>query len=114
MGLFTVNEAPHIKISIARDFTISPGARSIKDGPKSGEEFRQNFLDKHFKNSRDEIIQIDLDGVEGYATSFLEEAFGGLAREYGKELVEQKLQFISDEDPVLINEIKGYIRSANS
>jgi hypothetical protein len=51
-----------------------------------------------------------LDGTAGYATSFLEAAFGGLAREFGKDTVLDCLKFKSDEEPYLIDEIKGYIK----
>jgi len=56
-----------------------------------------------------EKLEIDLDGTEGYATSFLDEAFGGLARKYGKEKVIKSLVFISYEEPYLIDEIKSYM-----
>ena len=36
---------------------------------------------------------------EGYAASFLEEAFGGLARKHGGEAVERTLRFKSDDEP---------------
>ena len=97
-----------IKINIAEDFSETPGGRFITYGRYSGEEFRINFLEENFDN--DEIIEINLDGTYGYPVSFLEEAFGGLARKYGSEYVLSKLDFISKEDPFLIDEIKEYIR----
>lgn len=97
-----------IKINIAEDFTDTPGARYYDDGDYSGQEFRDNFLLKNFDDF-DKII-INLDGTEGYATSFLEESFGGLARIKTKKLVLEKLEFISDEEPDLIDEIESYIR----
>jgi hypothetical protein len=57
----------------------------------------------------DDTITINLDGTEGYPTSFLEEAFGGLAREFGADLVLGRLQFVSLEEPNLLDEIRGYI-----
>ena len=104
----------NMTINIANDFTTTPGARYIKDGPFSGEEFRQKFLEQYFKNPKDEsIIEVILDGTEGYATSFLEEAFGGLARIFGKERCLKKLKLTSIEDGVLIKEIQGYIEKYN-
>jgi hypothetical protein len=47
-------------------------------GPDSGEAFR-NLLARELKKSSD-VIEVVLDGAEGYGSSFLEEAFGGLIR----------------------------------
>ena len=99
-----------IEIRIAKDFTDSPGGRSKYAGEFSGQEFRETFLEKHFKDSTYNYkIRIIFDGAYGYATSFLEEAFGGLARIYGKERVIERLEFVSQEEPLLIDEVKAYI-----
>jgi hypothetical protein len=97
-------------ISIANQYTHTPGARHIIDGAYSGEEFRDTFLKPLFNDINDtsEII-VDLDGTYGYGTSFLEEAFGGLARIFGKEICLRRLRFISNDDKLLIEEITGYI-----
>jgi hypothetical protein len=102
-----------ININIARDFSTTPGPRSKQDGLFSGEEFREMFLEKYFSNGSTDKIIIDLDGVEGYSTAFLEEALGGLVRKYGKDIVRNRLEFISTEEPFLINEIKSYIEKAD-
>ena len=56
---------------------------------------------------------VDLDGAAGYATSFLEEAFGGLAREFGSQAVSNTLELKSNDEPYLVDEILTYIRNAN-
>lgn len=101
-----------VTINIASQFTTTPGARYITDGNFSGQEFRDNYLVPLFLKGKeiDKIIII-LDGVEGYATSFLEEAFGGLARLYGKDTCNKKLEFVSQEDKLLIDEINEYIKN---
>jgi STAS-like domain of unknown function (DUF4325) len=103
-----------IIINVCKDFTDTPGARHISEGEYSGELFRQKHLEKYFgePNSK-EKIKIILDGVEGYATSFLEEAFGGLARKYGKTSVLDRLEFVSSEDRLLIDEIRSYIENSD-
>jgi hypothetical protein len=102
-----------IKINIASEFSTTPGARFKQDGPFSGEEFRENFLEPHFKNSNDNsVIEIYLDGVEGYATSFLDEAFGGLARKYGKANCLKRLKFFSEARKIYIEEALKYINRA--
>lgn len=99
-----------LNIHIAEEFSDAPGARYYEDGDNSGQEFREKFLEKNFNNY--EIIIINLDDTEGYATSFLEEAFGGLARKFNKTEVLKKLEFISEDEPDLIEEIKEYINNA--
>ena len=104
-----------VTINIAKDFSDAPGGRYRKHGPLSGQEFREDYLEEYFEDKENkEVITIILDGVEGYATSFLEEAFGGLAREYGSSRVLQRLRFVSEEDQFLVREIKKYIREANN
>lgn len=94
------------------EFTDSPGARYYEDGDFPGEEFRDKYL-KDIFNDYDKII-INLDGTEGYPTSFSEEAFGGLARIFPIKDVLNKLEFISDEEPDLIDEIIKYIKEART
>ncbi len=100
---------------IAKDFINAPGARNIDEGSFSGEEFLKNVLQPDFNRALNEdfTILVDLDNTEGYATSFLEEAFGGLARMYGAEQVLHHLEFKSEDEPLLIDEIKMYIQEAN-
>ena len=100
------------RIKISEDFSKIPGARYRKDGEYSGQQFYEDILEPRYKSlnqEKGEKLEIDLDGTEGYATSFLDEAFGGLAREYGKEKVIKSLVFISYEEPYLIDEIKSYM-----
>jgi hypothetical protein len=101
-------------LSISNDFTNAPGARNIDEGPFSGEQFLKNVLQPEFLKAIEGnyTLLIDLDNTEGYATSFLEEAFGGLARLHTKSKVLSKLEFKSDDEPLLIDEIKMYISEA--
>ncbi len=108
-----MNKTKH-HIKIASQYTQTPGARKSADGDYSGEAFREKFLVPLFKDENDNTpIIIDLDGTYGYGTSFLEEAFGGLARIFTKERCFKRLKFISNEDKLLIEEITGYINDAN-
>ncbi len=104
-----------IKISLAEQFANTPGARNIDEGEFSGEAFLHSCILSHFKEalSNDSVLLIDLDNTEGYATSFLEEAFGGLARMFDAETVLNHIEFKSDDEPLLIEEIKTYIKEAN-
>lgn len=97
-------------IQIATDFSDTPGARFRSDGPFSGEEFRKKMLMPLFKDESDNSkILIDLDGAEGYPSSFLEEAFGGLARIVGSEKVKERIEFKSTEFDYMIPKIYEFI-----
>ena len=102
-------------IKISRDFSETPGARHRDEGNFSGEEFRDDLLIKKYNEARAQRqkLTIDLDGGYGYPISFLEEAFGGLARIFSAQEVLETLDFISDDEPALIEEIKSYINNAN-
>lgn len=101
-------------IKIAVDFSDTPGGRYIKDGDFSGELFRESLLNPAFSTlTEDEFLLVDLDGGFGYGISFLEEAFGGLARLHSPKEVKQKLRFKSDDEPELIPLIEEYIANAN-
>lgn len=65
-------------ISIARDFSPFPAGRKRGDGPYTGEKFREDILRPTL--ARSDHVVIDIDGVEGLPSSFLEEVFGGLIR----------------------------------
>ncbi|GCE89413.1 hypothetical protein MSKU15_1014 [Komagataeibacter diospyri] len=66
-----------ITIRIAKEFSTTPGGRFKSMGPSSGEEFRAQLI-KALKAN--DYVKVILDGTEGYGSSFLEEAFGGLIR----------------------------------
>ncbi len=104
-----------IEINIARGFTTLPGPRYRDQGPGSGQQFLEEHLKPAFLRAREtkEQVTIQLDGVQyGYPTSFLEEAFGGLAREFGIEEVLNLLRFESVAEPMLDFEIRHYIKHA--
>ena len=106
-----VEGLPLVVINIAEEFSRFPGARYKKDGTHSGEEFREKLLRPRFKDALEQgrKLFVNLDGAEGYATSFLEEAFGGLAREYGVQRVLAQLELQCFDEPLLVDEIKKYI-----
>lgn len=105
-----------IVIRISAEFANTPGSRNIEEGAFSGEEFLNNKLRPKFEEAtaNQTKILVDLDDTEGYATSFLEEAFGGLARIFGIQEVLNTLEFKSNDEPLLINEIISYIKEAKN
>ena len=99
---------PIRNLSIARDFTRHPAGRYRSDGPYSGEQFRDDFLVPAMQTG--EPVEIDLDGVRGFGSSFLEEAFGGLARKgYSPESI-LSVFTLRSSDPSIVVEIEDYIR----
>jgi len=101
-------------IRIMKDFSEATGARTPEDGDYSGREFREKLLEPKYLEAEKsgKKLLVDLDGTEGYATSFLEEAFGGLARLYDPASVLHVVQIKSDDEPYLVEDIQSYIRDA--
>lgn len=102
--------------SLSSDYSLFPGPRYITEGPFSGEDFRKNNFLKIVEEciEKGQKLTIDLDGTNGYGTSFLEETFGGLIREngYSLETLVSLFEFKSDEEPYLIDDIKKYMKDA--
>lgn len=106
-----------IIIKIANDYTKTPGVREEIEGDFPGEEFLEKILLPRFKQAIAEKkkLFVDLDDTAGYATSFLESAFGGLAREYkDHKIILNNLELKSEDDPFLIDDITEYIKDANN
>jgi hypothetical protein len=105
-----------IRLSIAKDFSETPGPRKREEGDYSGEQFLEEQLKPAFIKARDshQSLVVDFDGAVGYATSFLEAAFGGLARIYDPKDVLETLELICKDEPSLVEEVKHYIEEANS
>lgn len=98
---------PASVIRVATDFSRYPAGRYSDDGPFSGEAFRENLLLPQLRSGS--TVTVVLDGVRGYGSSFLEEAFGGLVRAgfSTKELKERIV--LNSKDPSLLEEITEYI-----
>ena len=99
-------------INIAKDFSRYPYGRLREYSETSGEVFRQDILLSAL-NEHEHVI-VELDGTEGYGSSFLDEAFASLIRVDGldKNDIKNKLSFVSVEDPSIIDEINQYIEEA--
>ena len=100
-----------IHVYIAKEFSRYPSGRTAKDSRFSGEEFREKFLTTPLKQNKH--VYVHLDGVLGYGSSFLDEAFGGLRRE-DKMSVEnlKRLLHIVTQYPDLEWEAWSYIRGS--
>lgn len=107
-----------VSISVADDFSKTPGPRYPSEGDFCGQEFRENLLHPKLKEAilNENTLVVDLDGTSGFGTSFLEESFGGLIRENAIPLakIESCLELVSEEEPSLIKEIMHYMKQAES
>ena len=85
-------------IFIGRDFSDTPLGRYPEDGEFSGERFREQILAPALKSSPQ--VKVTIDDAEGYGSSFLEEAFGGLVRKgyFRADELKQRLH-IECKDP---------------
>lgn len=103
-----------ITLNVAQEFSKTPGPRFRSEGKFSGEQFREEVLRKRFDEAvrQGAKLLVDLDGGYGYATSFLEEAFGGLARILGVGPVLDTLAFKSDEEPYWAEDVVRFIKEA--
>lgn len=99
-------------INLGREFAKDLGPRYFALGPHSGEEFRDDVLIPAFKQANTVIV--DLDDVEGFSASFLEEAFGGLVREFGLSAVQSKLTVRSVFSQWWVLLIEAWMRDAES
>jgi hypothetical protein len=101
------------RIVIASDFTTTPGARYRKDGEFSGEEFLEVILLPRFEKAVNGgyIIEIDLDRVWGYPSSFVSGSFGKLSVSKGSDLVLKHLIFKSLENPMRLEKILTEIKN---
>ncbi len=99
-----------IQLVIAEDFSKAPA------GQEDGRRFRLHWLHPMFLRAvvTGEKLLVDLDGCCGYATSFLREAFGGLAQQYTPGKVLEVLAFKTEEEPYLEDDIRSYIREAET
>ena len=104
-------------INISKEYTKMPGGRTILEGEYSGEEFREKLLKPAYLETCriGDNLTVVLDGGYGYATSFLEEAFGGLVRCIDdKKLLKgiERIKIVSEEEPAWVDKVSLYISDA--
>lgn len=97
-----------IKDYLVLNYSEDPGPRYHTQGDHSGEDFYHEILNDLFYNVLQEkmSLRINLDGASGYASSFLDEAFGNLIYDFGLELVRDNLIIVSKEEPEWISMIR--------
>ena len=101
-----------MKLRVMKMMNSSPGPRFRDQGEGSGEAFREDHLIPAFDEAveKEEVLCVDMDGAKyGYPTSFLEEAFGGLARERGTDIAKKTIRIECTSEPMLYKEVLHYI-----
>lgn len=100
---------------VGKQFSDDPAGRYYTDGDGSGEEFREEVLRPLLALNKPITINID-ENVEGYGSSFLVEAFGGLIKHgYFKASDVNRMLTIDFNDPdfgFYARKIKQYINEA--
>ena len=90
------------------DFDEFPGLRHFSISENSGEDFYHQVLNKAFIEAfkKAETLEVDLDGTDAYASSFLDEAFGNLVYDFHLKNVKPLVRIISKEEPHWIKMIE--------
>lgn len=96
---------------IIAEYSEYPGPRYCNQGDCSGEDFYHNKLNPAFAEAcqTNTILTVDLDGTAGYASSFLDEAFGNLIFDFTLENVKSKIHIISKQEPDWIQMIENEV-----
>jgi hypothetical protein len=94
-------------ILTVREYSKTPGGRVRTDGKFPGNNFFDEQLLPAFVRAQeaDVLLFVDLDGVAGMASSFLDETFGSLSRKFKTDAVAKRLRLISVARPFLFDKI---------
>lgn len=96
-------------ITISEDFSEFPGLRNCSISEKSGEEFYHTILNSAFKEAfeNEEKLIVNLDYTDGYASSFLDEAFGNLVYDFTLGIVTNVIEIVSIQEPHWVEMIRN-------
>lgn len=102
-------------LHVASEFSKNPGPRYISEGRNSGELFLRELLYPRLIDAilSGTILEVNLDGTNGYGVCFLEGSFGELVYRscLSPQAVASALRFVSKEEPDLPQEILEYINN---
>lgn len=98
-----------IYINIAEDYTDAPGGRLITDGEFSGEHFRDTLLYPKYMEAlkSGDKLTVNFDGCLGYPSSFIDEAFAGLAKKVKNRKILDNIIIISNDDTTILDVIEA-------
>jgi hypothetical protein len=88
-------------LNIFEKYSEYTGLRHCNISDNSGEDFYHKILNKEFTTAfkNKEKLVVVLDQVDGYASSFLDEAFGNLVYDFTLEEVKKNVEIISEQEP---------------
>lgn len=88
-------------LSIKDSFSEYTGLRHCNISENSGEEFYHTILNNKFKEAfeKGEQLEVNLDRVDGYASSFLDEAFGKLVFDFTLDKIKDYILIVSEQEP---------------
>ncbi len=108
-------------IDIAQEFSAYPSGRVPNDGEYSGQRFRDEHLIPALNEILDgkadaNVLLVDIDGCRTFGSSFLEEAFGGLARvpgfRFNEALPKLKIKYSKPYLKIYYDTIIEYLNEA--
>lgn len=86
-------------IKLITDFDTCPSGRYRHESDTSGEAFREDVLKPALQEHGS--IVVDLNGADSLPPSFLDEAIGMLAKDYGAEFPKKVSILLTDDDTAL-------------
>lgn len=107
----TNNYNNKLTFNVAKQFTDAPGGAYRKDGDKSGEELRDDYLVPLLEAHPNDTLVIELDGILGMGHATVREAFGGLVERFGKEVV-NRIEFAPTRHEHIVELAKEYMDEA--
>lgn len=104
-----------ITLNVLKEFGPITGFRYYSDGLKSGQEFYEELLKSKFEEAiaSNSKLKIEMNGVEGYLSSFINEAFRRLGEDFGSANVWGRLIIEYNESPRVIEKIRKAVHNLN-
>lgn len=102
------NSNGRMVFNIAKEFANAPGGAYRKDGDKSGEELREDYLVPLLEAHPNDTLVIELDGIIGMGHATVREAFGGLVGRFGKNIID-RIEFAPTKHEHIVELAKEYM-----
>jgi len=102
-------------LTIATEFSPKPGPRYSVNGKYSGQEFLEKILEKRFlaAESAKQTLTVNVDGLRGYPSSFIDGSFGELMRKVGRSRFEAVIRIKAEKNDFALDEINYILSTAD-
>jgi hypothetical protein len=94
-------------ITLVSDFDECPSGRYKWESETSGERFRDDFIKPALAEFGE--VTVNLNSADSLPPSFLDEAFGLLAKEMGRREFDRKVKIILDDDKTALRKLNESI-----